>query len=62
MKSYHRQGECEWCQDEAEVFADGYWLCFSCEEELAEDTPLLSGLEMAELYWGEARLIQGGQS
>lgn len=63
MKGYHALGECEVCQEyEAEVFCEGSWLCFGCEEEMAEDTPIFTGLEYAQIKWGKAKLIQGGQS
>ncbi len=60
---YHKLGSCELCQDEeAEVYAEGQWLCFDCEDEMAEDTPIFTGLEYAEIKWGYAKIIQGGQT
>ena len=49
--------------DEAEVYAEGDWLCSECELDASEEISLISGLELASIYWGcDARVIQGGQS
>lgn len=57
-----RTVECEACMEQpADIYADGYWLCTDCEDEMVEDTPIFSGLEYAEIKWGYAKLIQGGQ-
>jgi len=61
MKSYHRQGECELCQtQEAEIFADGQWICFNCEAEMAEDCiPDMSALEKASILWAcDSRIVK----
>jgi len=63
MKGYHHQGDCEVCQEyEVEILVDGHWLCYECGMELGADGPIFSGLEYAQIKWGEARIIQGGQS
>jgi hypothetical protein len=55
---------CEHCLEQtADIFADGEWLCPDCEYEAANEQPLISGLELASIYWGcTAKIIQGGQT
>ena len=65
MSAFPADSLCECCGiDEAEIYAEGDWLCLACEEEAQEDCiPFLTGLELATIYWGcDAKLIQGGQS
>lgn len=65
MSAYPDDSLCDICgEDEAEIYADGDWLCVACEEEAEEDklNPLFGGLELASIYWGcEAKLVIGGK-
>ena len=59
MINYPDERVCEQCQEEpADIYADYQWLCVACEEDNAEDTPLLTALELAAVYWGEARIVK----
>jgi hypothetical protein len=59
MSAYPDSGLCEACEVEAaEIYADGEWLCSACELEASEEPMLLTALERAELWWGEARIVK----
>jgi hypothetical protein len=52
---------CDTCGDEADYYDELWkeWCCNICEGNLIDDEPsLLSGLEWAKIYWGEARIIK----
>ena len=64
MSTFPADNLCECCGiDDAEIWVEGDWLCPECELEASEETNLISGLELATIYWGcDAKIIQGGQS
>lgn len=64
MSAYPADSLCECCgMDEAEIYADGEWLCPDCELEAAEPPDPILALELAEIYWGcTVRVIDGGKS
>lgn len=59
MSAYPDDNLCECCGiDDAEIYAEGEWLCNDCELEASEELPILTALELAAVYWGEARIIR----
>lgn len=63
MSAYPDDSLCECCGiDDAEVYADGEWLCNECELEAAVTPDPVLALELASIYWHcEARVVRGGK-
>ena len=63
MSAYPADSLCECCGiDDAEIYADGEWLCNECELEASEEPELLTGLELASIYWGCTAKVHSGRT